>query len=89
MIDDCKNLDSMTENKMNLQFLEVHDFEHLNVSFELKETMLSLNEESVEKSGNSDEKVHEIEKSYEGLIKKELPKHLKYAFLRDKKNQNL
>ena len=45
------------------------------------QTVLSLNEENAEKSSSSEEKVQEIEKSFEGLILKELPKHLKYAFL--------
>ena len=33
------------------------------------------------KSSNSEEKAQKIEKTYEGLILKVLPKHLKYAFL--------
>ena len=48
---------------------------------EFKETLLSLNEDNIEGSSRSEEKVHEVEKSYEALILKELPNHLKYAFL--------
>ena len=55
--DDCKNPDSMNENKMNFQYLEVLDSEYLNVSFELKEIVLSLNEENIENSSSSEEKV--------------------------------
>ena len=33
------------------------------------------------KSKSNEENVQEVEMSYEGLIMKELPKHLKYAFL--------
>ena len=53
----------------------------MNSNFELKETVLSLNENNIEKPSSSEEKGQEVEKSYEGLIMKELPKHLKYAFL--------
>ena len=53
----------------------------MNSSLECKETVLSLKENSAKKSSSSEEKVQEVEKSYEGLILKELPKHLKYTFL--------
>ena len=66
---------------MNLQFIEDLETEHLNARVELKETILSLNEDNAERSSSSEEMVQEVEKSYEGLIMKELPKHLKYAFL--------
>ena len=73
LIDDCKNKDSMNENMMNFQPIEDLDIEHLITCFEFKETVLSLNEDNAEKSSNSEEKAQEIEKSYEGLILKELP----------------
>ena len=66
---------------MNFQYIEAHDVEYFNSSFEIKEIVLSLKEISAEKSSSSEEKGQEVEKSYEGLILKELPKHLKYAFL--------
>ena len=44
------------------------------------ETILSLNEISTNNL-NREEKVHEEDKSYEGLVLKEFPKHLKYVFL--------
>ena len=81
LIDDCKNQDSMNENMMNLQYIEDLDTEHLNVRVELKETILSLNGDNAERSSCSEEMVQEVAKSYEGLILKELPKHLKYVFL--------
>ena len=71
----------MNENVMNLQYIEDLDTEHLNARFELKESLLCLNENNAEKSSSSKEKVQELEKSYEGLILKELPKNLKYVFL--------
>ena len=81
LTDDCKNQDSMNENMINFQYIEVLDTKFLNASVELKETVLSMNEEYAENSSSSKEKVHEIEKFFEGLILKELPKHLKYYFL--------
>ena len=66
---------------MNFQYIEGHDVEYLNSNFEFKETTLSLKEISIERSSNNKEKEQGVEKSYEGLTMKDLPKHLKYAFL--------
>ena len=66
---------------MNFQYLEDLDCEFLNSICDLKETVLSLNENSTKKSSNNEEKAKEIEISSEGLTLKELPIHLKYAFL--------
>ena len=55
LIDDCKNQDSMNENMMNFQYIEDLDTKHLIASFEFKETVLSLNEDNVEKTGSSEE----------------------------------
>ena len=71
----------MNESMINLQYVEDLDIEHLNARVELKETILNLNEDNAERSIINEDKVQEVEKSYEGLILKELPKHLKYAFL--------
>ena len=62
------------------------DWENLNASEELIETVLSLNEGSVDDL-RSEMKVQEAEKSSEGLILKELPKHLKYTFLEEEKSK--
>ena len=74
---------------MNFQYLEVLDCEFMTTSFDLKETVLSFNENSTEKSSSNEEKVREIEKSSEGLTLKELPRHLKYAFLRPEKEKHV
>ena len=66
---------------MNFWYIEAHDVEYLNSNFEIKETVLHLKEISAEKSSRSKEKGQKVEKSSEGLSLKELPKHLKYAFL--------
>ena len=66
---------------MNFQYLEDLDSEFLTSNFDLKEIVLSLNENSIEKSSSNEEKAKELETSSEGLALKELPRHLKYAFL--------
>ena len=43
---DCKIQSSITENEMNFQYIEDLDVEFLNSSFEFKQTILNLNEES-------------------------------------------
>ena len=52
--------------------------------FQNIETVWSLNEKSTENSGRKEKKGNEQETSVEGLILKELPSHLKYAFLEPK-----
>ena len=84
---DCKIHNSMNENEMNFQYIEVHDVEYLNFIFEIKETVINLKEISVEKSNGGEEKEQEVEKSSEELILKKLPKHLKYVFLGAEKTQ--
>ena len=81
LIYDCKIQNSMNENMQNFKYIEALDVKDLNSSLEFKETVLSLKEISVEKSSSSEENEQELEKSFEGLILKEHPKHLKYAFL--------
>ena len=66
---------------MNFQYLEDLDYEFLTSSFDLKETLLSLNENITKKSSSDEKNAKEIETSSEGLTLKELPRHLKYAFL--------
>ena len=51
------------------------------------ETILSLNENSQENSSSQEKKVTEQKTSAEGLILKELPIHLKYAFLEPEKGK--
>ena len=56
LIDDCKNQDSMNENMMDFQYIKDLGTEYLNASFELKETVLFLDEDNAEKSSSSEEK---------------------------------
>ena len=71
----------MNENEMNFQYLDVLNVEFLNSNFESKEAMLSIDENSIEKSSSNEEKASETITSSERLAFKELPRHLKYVFL--------
>ena len=76
------NRDILEECMINSLHNEDQDGAVLNKNVELIEVVLSLNEGSnVESSSSGEVKVLDAEKSFKGLILKELPKHLKYAFL--------
>ena len=81
MINDCNFQSSMNKDEMNLQYLEHLEVEIMNSNFKLKEGVLSVEEISTEKSSNYEEKYIQVNTSSEGLILKEFPEHLKYAFL--------
>ena len=61
----------------------------MNSKFKLKDSVFSVGENSLEKSNSYEEKVDEENKSLECLILKELPEHLKYAFLQPEKESHL
>ena len=81
LIFDCNLQHSINENEMNFQYLESIDYELLQFSLQNIETVLILNENSQENSSSQEKKVIKQETSAEGLILKQLPNHLKYAFL--------
>ena len=87
LISDCNLQYSINENEMNFQYLESVDYELLQSSLQNIETFLILNENSQENSSCQKEKVTKLETSSEGLILKDLPSHLKYAFLEPKKGK--
>ena len=70
---------------MNFQYLEHLEVEFLKSNFKLKEAVLNVEEISTEKSSSYEEKDIKVNTSSEGLILKEVPEHLKYAFLQPKK----
>ena len=72
---------------MNFQYLDDLDCEFLHSNFELKETVFSLNENNTVKTCSNEEEAKETETSSNGLTLKELPKHLNYAFLEQKKSK--
>ena len=77
----CNFDNSMNENEMNFQYLEHLGVEILNFNFKLKDSVFNVREINAKRSDSYEEKVAKENKSSEGLILKELPKHLKYAFL--------
>ena len=79
LINDCNFQSSMNKNEMNFQYLEHLEVEFLNSNFNLKKAVLSVEENSTEKSSSYEEKLVQENKSSEGLILKELPQYLKYA----------
>ena len=78
---------SMNENEMNFQYLEHLEVEILNSNLKLIDSVFSVGKISAEGFNNYEEKVAEENKSSEGLILKELPEHLKYAFLQQEKGK--
>ena len=80
LMNHCMIQNSMNENEMNFQYLDVLDVEFWNSNFESKEAVLSIDENNTEKCSN-EHKVEETETSSEGLTLKELPNQLKYALL--------
>ena len=83
----CNFQNSMNENEMDFQYLEHLEVEFLNSNFKLKDSVFSIRENSVERSSNHEEEVLKENQSSEGLILKELPEHLKYAFLQLEKGK--
>ena len=81
------NQDPLKECMFKSLFKENLDGEKLTTSAELIETLLNLSEGTEEDVRSSEMRVQEVEKIFEGLILKELPKHLKYAFLGEDKSK--
>ena len=81
LINDCNFQSSMNEKHTNFQYLEHLEVEFLNSNFKLKEAVLIVEEIRTEKSSSYEKKAIEVNTSSEGLILKELPEPLKYAFL--------
>ena len=84
---DCNLHHSINEIELNFQYLESIDYELLPSSWQNIEAVLSLNENSQEHVCSKEQKAAEQETSAEGLILKELPSHLKYAFLEPEKGK--
>ena len=87
LINDCNFQSSMNENEMNFQYLEHLKVEFLDSNFKLKEEMLNVEENNTEKISSYEEEAVKVNKNSEGLILKELPEHLKYAFLQPEKGK--
>ena len=72
---------------MNFQYLEHLEIEFLDSNVKLKNVVLSVEEDNTEKSSSYEKEATNVNKSLEGLILKELPEHLEYAFLQPEKGK--
>ena len=84
---DCILQHSINEIEMNFQYLESLDCEILPSNLFNKETVLSINENSLDEVCSQKQQTHEHETNAEGLTLKELPSHLKYEFLEPEKRK--
>ena len=71
----------INENEMNFQYLEGVNSDFLHISLHSTENVMSLKQNRMIKGDNNEEKEFHQETSAEGLVLKELPSHLKYAYL--------
>ena len=78
---DCNAQLPINENEMNFQYLECVNSDFLHISLHSIKKMLSLKQNSMDNGDNNGEKEFHQETSAEGLVLKELPSHLKYAYL--------
>ena len=66
---------------MNFQYLESVNYDFPHISLHSAERVLSLKQNNMDNGDNNEEKEFHQETSAEGLVLKELPSHLKYAYL--------
>ena len=78
---DCNAQLPINENEMNFQYLEGVDSDFLHNSLHSTEKAMSLKQNGMIKGDNNEEKEFHQETSAKGLVLKELPSHLKYAYL--------
>ena len=72
---------------MNFQYLEHLKIEFMDTNFKLNEEILGVEKINTEKSSSYEEEAVEVKKSSKDLILKELPEHLKNAFLQLEKGK--
>ena len=78
---DCNAQLPINENEMNFQYLEGVNYDFPHISLHSTEKVLSLKQNSMDNGDNNEEKEFHQETSTEGLVLKELPSNLKYAYL--------
>ena len=78
---DCNTQLPINENEMNFQYLEGVNSDFPHISLHSTEKVLSLKQNSMNNGDNNEEKEFHQETSVEGLVLKELPSHLNYAYL--------
>ena len=78
---DCNAQLPINENEMNFQYFEGVNSDFPHISLHSTEKVLSLKQKSMDNRDNNEEKEFHQETNAEGLVLKELPSHLKYAYL--------
>ena len=84
---DCNDQLSINEKEMNFQYLEGFDSDFLHINLHSTEKVMSLEQNGIKQREKIEEKEFHQETSEEGLVLKELPSHLKYAYLELPKNK--
>ena len=78
---DCNDQLSINEKEMNFQYLEGFDSDFLHINLQSTEKVMSLEQNGIKQRDKNEEKEFHQETSEEGLVLKELPSHLKHAYL--------
>ena len=84
---DCNDQLSINEKEMNFQYLEGFDSDSLHNNLHSTEKVMNLEQNGIKRKEKIEEKEFHQETSEEGLVLKELPSHLKYAYLELPKNK--
>ena len=77
---DCNDHLSVNEKEMNFQYPEGFDSDFLHINLHSTEKVMSLEQNAIKQRDKNEEKEFHQETSEEGLVLKELPSHLKYAY---------
>ena len=84
---DCNDQLSINEKEMNFQYSEGFDSDFLHINLHSTAKVMSLEQNGIKQRDKNEEKEFHQETSEEGLVLKELPSHLKYAYLELPKNK--
>ena len=84
---DCNDQLSINEKEMNFMYLEGLDSDSLHINLHSTEKVMNLEQNGIKQREIIEEKEFHQETSEEGLVLKELPSHLKYAYLELPKNK--
>ena len=84
---DCNDHLSINEKEMNFQCPEGFDSDFLHINLHSTEKVMSLEQNGIKQRDKNKEKEFHQETSEEGLVLKELPSHLKYAYLELPRNK--
>ena len=83
----CNDQLSINEKEMNFKYLEGFDSDSLHFNLHSTEKVMNLEQKGIKQREKIKEKEFHQETSEEGLVLKELPSHLKYAYLELPKNK--